>query len=370
MTERARTPVAPLPASEQAPARRAPAQALTPEQLSEIAPAVTLAEARKIVSAVHRQGALPLRASAHVRRRALEQARERTELPVLRLVSTTPSRIDPFVKYTLETPEGCVVEAVRVPLERPGRFTACVSSQVGCALGCAFCATGRMGLVRNLCAWEIVEQVRVMRRDLPPGSRIHGAVFQGMGEPLCNWQEVLGAARILSEPCGQAIDARGITISTVGIPGGIRAMARALPNVRLAVSIGSARGPAERRKLIPIDRTHPLDEVLRAAGEHARITRHSPLWAYTLLAGVNDGDEDAAELARVALAWHARWGVRPRISVIPYNPIGGADPFVRSDPEAEARFEAVLVRSGVVPTRRYSGGSDVGAACGQLAALG
>jgi 23S rRNA (adenine2503-C2)-methyltransferase len=340
-------------------------QALLPEQLCEIVPGVTIAEARKIVSAVHRGGASLIKASAHISRKAVELVTAHCAVPDLRLVSRTPSQIDPFVKYTLATPTGDVIEAVRVPLEKPGRFTACISSQVGCALGCAFCATGRMGFRRNLDAWEIIEQVRVIRADLPARSRVHGLVFQGMGEPLANWKAVVQAARVFSEASAQAIDARNITISTAGIASGIRAMAADLPNVRLGVSIGSARSPDDRKRLMPF--AHPLADVLEAAGEHARTTRHSPLWAYTLLAGVNDGDDDARALARVAIDFAARYGVRPRISVIPYNAIGEHDPFVRSDPAAEQRFQAVLVETGVKPTKRYSGGSDVGAACGQLA---
>jgi 23S rRNA (adenine2503-C2)-methyltransferase len=343
-------------------------QALLPEQLCERVAGVTMAEARKIVAAVHRGGAGAIAASAHMSRQAVAAVHARGAVPALSLRSRTPSKIDPFVKYTLETPTGDVVEAVRVPLEKPGRFTACISSQVGCALGCAFCATGRMGLVRNLEAWEIVEQVRVIRAELPAGSRVHGVVFQGMGEPLANWENVAQAAKVFSEASAQAIDARGITICSAGLPAKIRAMAEELPNVRLGISIGSARSSAARERLIPVEKAHPLEEVLRAAGDHAKATRHSPLWAYTLLAGVNDGDDDARALASLAVDFAARYGVRPRISVIPYNPIGEADPFVRTADEQERRFQDVLVRGGVKPTKRYSGGSDVGAACGQLAA--
>jgi 23S rRNA (adenine2503-C2)-methyltransferase len=345
-------------------------QALLPEQLCERVAGVTIEEARKIVAAVHRGGARAIVASAHMSRRAVAAVHARGAVPALRMLSRTPSKIDPFVKYTLETPTGDVVEAVRVPLEKPGRFTACISSQVGCPLGCAFCATGRMRFVRNLDAWEIVEQVRVIRADLPAGSRVHGLVFQGMGEPLANWENVAQAAKVFSEASAQAIDARGITICTAGLPAKIRAMAHELPNVRLGISIGSARSSEARAQLIPVEKTHPLVEVLRAAGEHAKATRHSPLWAYTLLAGVNDSDDDARALAHRAVDFASRYGVRPRISVIPYNPIGENDPFVRSAPDAERRFQDVLLASGVKPTKRYSGGSDVGAACGQLASGG
>jgi 23S rRNA (adenine2503-C2)-methyltransferase len=275
--------------------------------------------------------------------------------------------VDGFVKYALAGPDGAVFEAVKIPLEQPGRVTVCVSSQVGCALACAFCATGRLGLLRNLETWEIVEQVRMVRRDLPPGGRVHGVVFQGMGEPLANWPSVRQAARVMSESSAQAVDARNITISTAGIPAGIRALGESLPNVRLALSIGSARGPL-RRELIPLESRYPLDTVLCAAGEHARATNLAPLFAYTLLADTNDTGEDAAALAAMVKSFAESYGKRPRLSLIPYNSIGEGDPFTRADEIRHARFREMLVAAGVVPSRRYSGGADVAAACGQLAA--
>jgi 23S rRNA (adenine2503-C2)-methyltransferase len=277
--------------------------------------------------------------------------------------------VDGFVKYALAGSDGAMFEAVKIPLERPDRVTVCVSSQAGCALGCTFCATGRLGLVRNLEVWEIVEQVRMVRRDLPAGVRVHGVVFQGMGEPLANWPAVRQAARVMSESSAQAVDARNITISTAGIPAGIGALAAALPNVRLAVSIGSAR-PLLRRALIPLEARYPLESVLNAAGEHARATTLVPLFAYTLLAGTNDTAEDAAALAALVQSFAERYGKRPRLSLIPYNSIGENDPFTRADDARHAQFREMLLARGVIPTRRYSGGADVAAACGQLAAVG
>jgi len=341
-------------------------QALVPEELVDIAGGIDIAEARKLVSLVHRLGALPKHAPAGVRRGSFEHARSATRLPSLATVGRTPSGVDPFVKYTLALDGGGAVEAVRIPLEREGRMTVCVSSQVGCALACRFCATGRMGLMRNLEDWEIVEQVRVVRADLPAGARIHGVVFQGMGEPLANLRNVARAARVFSDPSAQAIDARNITICTAGLPAGIRALAEALPNVRLALSIGSAR-PGRRRALMPIDEAHPLEEAIAAAGEHARTTGLAPLFAYTLLAGHNDSPDDARALAALVLDFFARFARRPRLSLLAYNAIGGDDPFVRTEPHVEEQFRQTLIDCGVIPTRRYSGGSDVGAACGQLA---
>jgi 23S rRNA (adenine2503-C2)-methyltransferase len=338
-------------------------QAVTPDDLVAAVPVVQLAEARKIIAAVHR-GA-PVAASSAIRRVAADAARAAGEVPVVTVVAETASAIDPFVKYLLDS-DGARFEAVRIPLEHPGRFTVCVSSQVGCALACAFCATGRLGLERNLAAWEIVEQVRVVRARLPHG-RVHGVVFQGMGEPLANLDAVLQAIRVFSEPCAQGIDARAITVCTAGLPGGIRRLAVEAPRVRLAISISSAIA-AHRKAVMPIADRHDFEDVIAAAVAHARATGLAPMWAVTLLDGVNDGAADAAALAERARAFHAATGVRPRISLLDYNAIGHGDPFRRS-PRMPA-FRDVLSAAGLASHRRYSGGSDVGAACGQLANTG
>ncbi|MGK3993723.1 radical SAM protein [Sorangium sp. So ce1024] len=392
-------------------------QAVLPAELA-AACGIDLTDARRIVSLAHRLGELPARAPATVRRAALDAARAVGEIRTLELTERRASAEDPFVKYAFRLDDGAIVESVRIPLERPGRYSACVSSQVGCALACAFCATGRMGLTRNLEAWEIVEQVRLIRRDLAAsaeragvGARIHGVLFQGMGEPLANADRVIQAIRVLSEPSAQAIDMRNITVCTAGLPSGIRRLAAEVPGVRLGLSLGSVR-PGRRRLLMPIDGAHPLEEVLAAVGEHARATGHAPMWAYTLLADQNDSDEDAASLASLARSFAAQHGVSPRLSLIPYNSIGpadaplpspgaaaprgaaeqrsaaepqgaaaprgaaeqrsaadprgaAADPFVRSS--RLAAFRAVLAAAGVGSIVRYSGGGDVGAACGQLA---
>jgi 23S rRNA (adenine2503-C2)-methyltransferase len=288
-------------------------------------------------------------------------------VPALTVRAREASTVDPFEKLVLALPDGEVIETVRIPLERAGRMSVCVSSQVGCALACTFCATGRLGLRRNLETWEIVEQVRMVRATLTREQRVHGVVFQGMGEPMANLDRVLDAIAVLTDPCAQGIDARNITVCTSGHPGGIRRLAREAPNVRLGVSIASAR-PTVRRSLMPIDRAHELDEVLAAAADHARATRLAPMWAVTLLAGVNDSDDDAAAVAARAAAFTTATGVRPRLSLLAYNPIGADDPFHRADDAAMARFRAVLSAHGLPSHRRYSGGSDIAAACGQLAA--
>ena len=397
-------------------------QALSPEDLASRA-GIDLADARRIVSLVHRSGALPERSPATIRRAALDRARALGEVPGIERVERRASSVDPFVKFTFRLHDGAIVETVRIPLEKAGRFSVCVSSQVGCALACSFCATGTMGLKRNLETWEIIEQVRRVRRDMiddppvlqgDPGSKeeheeqqeqeqeeeqggrdgavpngrakvspqprakvspqprakvsqrprakVHGVLFQGMGEPMANLDRVIEAIRVLGEPSAQAIDVRNITVCTAGIPSGIRRLAAEVPAARLGVSLGTAR-PGARRSLMPIDGAHPLASVMEAAGEHARATGHAPMFAYTLLAGHNDGDDDAAALADLVLDFARTHGVRPRLSLIPFNRFDGND-FERSE-RMEAFREALSAR-GAFSIVRYSGGGDVGAACGQL----
>jgi 23S rRNA (adenine2503-C2)-methyltransferase len=226
-----------------------------------------------------------------------------------------------------------------------------------------------VGLLRNLETWEIVEQVRVVKRTLRPdaGQRIRGVVFQGMGEPLANLDRVLDAIAVLTDPSALAIDTRAITVCTSGLPSGIVRLAREAPRVRLGLSIGSARGDV-RRHLMPIDAAHSLAEVLDASATHALITGLAPMWAVTPLAGVNDTVADALALAALARDFVERTGLRPRISIIPYNPIDdAADPFARSTEEAEATFREALRDAGFGTHKRYSGGADVNAGCGQLA---
>lgn len=343
-----------------------PLQAMLPEELARDA-GIDISDARRIISLGHRSSVLPERSPATIRRRALDAVRARFAIPTLTIAERRESREDPFIKYAFRLADGAVVETVRIPLERAGRYAVCVSSQVGCALACTFCATGKMGLARNLEAWEIVEQVRVVRAGIAAPGRVHGVLFQGMGEPLANLDRVIQAIRVLGEPCAQAIDMRNITVCTAGLPAGIRRLYQEVPAVRLGVSLGAVV-PGRRRALMPIDGAHPLGDVLAAAGEHARATRHSPMFAYTLLAGVNDADEDALALAALALKFGEQHGTMPRLSLIPYNAIGPGDVFARSL-RLDA-FRAVLRARKVGTIVRYSGGSDVGAACGQLSQPG
>ena len=336
-------------------------QEMTDRALCAAVPALAPGQARALIASIHRDR--PLCPRPGLSRAALDAALARGALPTLTILAEEASRRDPFARLLLATPDGHRVECVVMPLERAGRVSLCLSSQAGCALACTFCATGRLGLARNLAPWEMVEQVRIARRRLAPGQRVHGVVFQGMGEPLANLDRVAAAIAVLTAPYALAIDARAITVSTAGLPDGIRRLAALAPRVRLAVSIGSAR-PEVRAELMPISRAHPLADVLAAAADHARATRLAPLWALTLLAGVNDAPDDARALAALARDFTAATGIAPRLSILDYNPVPGA-PFRRSP--ALAAFRDQLAAEGVRSHRRYSGGADIAAACGQLA---
>lgn len=362
-------------------------QGTAPAAITARLPHVRPEEARRIVSHVFRGGKLGEPVPT-VRRVSVEAVAAAYHVPTLSTRDVRRSALDPFVKFLFETHDHRLVETVRIPLEKPGRYSVCVSSQVGCALACAFCATGRMGLRRNLEAWEIVEQVRLVRASIPRGEgRVHGIVFQGMGEAMANLDRVLAAIAVLTDPSAMAIDQRTMTVCTSGLPAGIRRLASAAPKARLAISIGSAR-PEVRARIMPISLAHSLDEVLDAAAEHAETTGLSPMWALTLLGGVNDTDDDAHALGALAHAFAARSGHRPRVTFIAYNPIGPdsepnapelftvdespiitkpSDPFIRSLPAREDAMRLILAGYSVYPHRRYSGGADVDAACGQLA---
>ncbi len=344
-------------------------QGLDPRALARLFPELSDAEARRVASGVARHGPRLLEAPVpQLRRAGLAALRARGHVPTLALTSERASQVDAFVKYLFTAPDGAALESVRIPLAQPGRFSVCVSSQVGCALACAFCATGRMGLRRNLEAWEIVEQVRLVRQHLPPDGRVRGVVFQGMGEPLANLDRVLAAISVLSDPSALAIDARAITVCTSGLPAGIRRLARESPMVRLGLSIASARRDL-RRRLMPIDASHPLPDVIAAAVEHAQLTGLAPMFAVTLLRGHNDADADALALADLVHDFTSRSGLRPRLSILAYNAIATeGDPFTRTDEAAQSRFRDTLADRGVFTHRRYSGGGDIDAACGQLAA--
>ena len=254
----------------------------------------------------------------------------------LEVLERTEDPADRFVKYLFRSPDGALHEAVRIPLLKPACFTVCLSSQAGCAMRCAFCATGRLGLARSLLAWEMVDAfLRV--RDEAPG-RVTGAVFMGQGEPFHNYDAVIRAARMLSHPCGGQVRGDAITISTVGLVPQIRRYAREAHPFRLIVSLTSAV-PERRAALVPVASRWSLEELAGAIREYARGAPGLTTVAWVLMGGVNDGPEEVEALRRLL------GGVRLRVNLIDVN-----------DP-----------RPGGFRRASYSGGAGRHAACGMLA---
>jgi 23S rRNA (adenine2503-C2)-methyltransferase len=264
---------------------------------------------------------------------------------------------DGSVKLDLRLADGRVVQSVVMP--DGDRLTLCISTQVGCGFGCAFCLTGTMGLVRNLTAGEIVGQVWAARATLAPGARLTHVVFMGMGEPLANYAATIKALRILVAPLGFGFSPRRITVSTVGLVQGLERLAREDLRVNLAVSLHAATDEV-RSRLMPVNRGWGLDDLLAACRRFPLPVRQRMTFEYTLLAGVNDSAEDARRLVQ------RLQGLRAKVNLIPFNEWPGA-PFRRPSSERILAFQRVLLDARLTATIRWSKGEDVGAACGQLA---
>jgi 23S rRNA (adenine2503-C2)-methyltransferase len=293
--------------------------------------------------------------AAELRERLVAEFRTRA----LELEALARSR-DGTVKGRLVAADGAVVESVLIPEEE--RTTLCVSTQVGCPLECSFCATGALGFTRNLSTAEIVDQLCRMREALEPGRRITNLVFMGMGEPLLNLPAVLEAIRILVHPKGFAMAPRRITVSTVGVVPKLEALL-AGTRVNLAVSLHAADDRL-RDELVPLNRRFPLDVLLGALRDSKHVTPRRPVFfEVTLLAGVNDSPAHAREIVRRLR------GIPCKLNVIPMNPHADS-PYRPPDPETTDRFTAELAGAGLRVTLRRSRGSDIDAACGQLAARG
>lgn len=331
--------------------------ALHPEELAALVDCEP-AEARRMLAHVIFEGADDLAPRHSVPRRVRDAVERLTRRDALELVARTEDPSDGFVKYSFRSPDGALSEAVRIPLHRPGRFSLCLSSQVGCAMDCAFCATGRLGLTRQLEAWEMIAAFREVARD----GRISGAVFMGQGEPFHNYDQVIRAARILSHPCGGRMAARAISISTVGVIPAIVRYTRERHPYRLIVSLTSAIAE-RRRSLLPIAGRQDLHELAAALRDHASATGDRITVAWVLLGGINTGRDEAAALADLLSC------VPLRINLIDVNdarPRG----FRRATDAERNDFIDALQRLGAPVVRRYSGGATRHAACGMLANVG
>jgi 23S rRNA (adenine2503-C2)-methyltransferase len=259
-------------------------------------------------------------------------------------------------KFLLELEDGARIESVFIP-DTPG-MTFCVSTQVGCAMACSFCLTGKMGLARNLTAGEIVGQIRVLSDALGLRRKPFNVVLMGMGEPLHNYDETMSALRIMADKKGMALPPARVTLSTVGLLPQLERLAREPIMPNLAISL-HAPTDAQRGTLVPINRKWGIADIIDACRRFPLKRRSRITFEYVLLDGVNDRPEDAERLARLL------GNVRSKVNVIPLNAAAGI-PFQRPTDNAVNRFARMLADRGVTVSVRKSRGRDIRAACGQL----
>jgi 23S rRNA (adenine2503-C2)-methyltransferase len=313
-------------------------------------------EARRVLGARISEG-IPLESRRGLRRLVREAVAAHLVEDRPRAVDRVEDPFDHSVRYLFEAADGARFEAVRIPLHKPGRFSVCLSSQVGCAMACVFCATGRLGLTRNLSAAEIVGSFLVVRDEAP--GRVSGAVFMGQGEPLHNYDAVIQAAKVLSHPCGGRVDSKSISISTVGLVPQIRRYTAEAHPWRLIVSLTSAI-PERRQALLPVAGRISIEELASALRDHADATGSRQTVAWVLLGGVNT---DAAEVT----ALQALMGDTPlRVNLIDVNDHRD-DGFHRAGDDERAAFVDALQVLHAPVVRRYSVGSSQNSACGMLA---
>lgn len=278
----------------------------------------------------------------------------------LPVISRRQDSADGTVKWLLDVGHGQEIETVYIP--EPGRGTLCVSSQVGCAMDCPFCATGRQGFNRNLSAAEIIGQVLLAIRELGgtgASSPVTNVVFMGMGEPLANFRELLRACDLLTDDLGFGLSRRRVTISTSGLVPQIRRLAEAT-NVALAISL-HAPDDELRNELVPINRRHPVAELLEACWDYADVTNAKQItFEYIMLDDVNDQAHRARELVRLLKGHPAK------VNLIPFNPVPGT-PYGRTPQARIDAFRKILLDAGIVTVTRRPRGDDIDAACGQLA---
>jgi 23S rRNA (adenine2503-C2)-methyltransferase len=311
--------------------------------------------ATQILSWAYRRRAVSFAAMSDLPQALRDALAADFSLPALTPTVVVHSRDDTRkLLFTLD--EHAAIESVLIP--DPPRLTLCISSQAGCGMACAFCATARLGLLRNLSATEIVGQVLAAQAELRSGERISNIVFMGMGEPLANYDAVVEAIELLTAEWGVGLSPRRITVSTVGL---VPAMERLVRDtaVNLAVSL-SGTTDAQREQLMPVNRRFPLATLMAVCRALPIPQRRRITFEYVMLAGVNDALDDAARLVDLVR------GIRAKVNLIPFNPFPDAG-FTGASPATILRFQERLLAGGVHATIRQSRGRDIQAACGQLA---
>jgi 23S rRNA (adenine2503-C2)-methyltransferase len=311
--------------------------------------------ARQIFQWIYRRGVTDIGAMTDLPRPLRESLAGEFTLATPRIAARHRSS-DGTEKFLLALGDGRQIEAVFIP-DTPA-MTFCISTQVGCAMACAFCLTGKMGLVRNLTAGEIAGQVRVLADALGFRETAFNIVLMGMGEPLHNYDETMKALRIIADEYGLAVPPRRVTLSTVGLLPALQRLAREPLMPNLAISL-HAPTDLKRGELVPINRKYGIAEIIEACKRFPLRRRSRITFEYVLLAGVNDSADDARNLAKLLA------GIKAKVNLIPLNAAAGI-PFERPSDGAVDGFARILAERGVTVSVRKSRGRDIRAACGQL----
>ncbi len=324
--------------------------------------------ARQIINWIYKKFAVSFDEMTDLSKDFREKLKEKAYISDVTLLQRQVSE-DGTQKFLFELEDGETIESVLIPANKgAGRFTLCISSQVGCAMGCKFCITGKIGLKRNLKAHEIIDQVTAVGRLIgqsPAVLPITNIVFMGMGEPFNNFNEVAHALTKLIDLMG--FSRRKITVSTCGIIPGIQKLAGKGPIVNLAISLNATTDEV-RDRIMPINKKYPLKNLIRACREFPLPPRRRITFEYILLDKINDTKEDALRLVKLL------GGIKAKVNLIPYNPAVDAallkpsNHFKRSSDESILEFQKILLKAGIAAIIRKSMGGDISAACGQLKA--
>jgi len=308
-------------------------------------------KARQLASWIYAKGATDFNQMTELSKDLQEKLSQIAFIDSIKLVKRQVSQKDFSEKFLFELSDGEKIETVL--MWEGKRVTICLSTQVGCPLGCTFCATGKMGFKRNLTAGEIVDQIVALE-----GYHITHVVLMGMGEPLLNYDHTLKALRIINNELGLSFAAKAIILSTAGIPPMIEKLAEESLKVGLAVSL-NAPTDGKRNDLMPINKKHPLKELLEAVKYFKEKSKRRVTFEYVLIEDVNDSEKDAQELSKLIR------GIRCKINLIPYNPVPDL-PYKRPSEEKILAFRDYLYPRCPAVTLRLSKGEDILAACGQL----
>jgi 23S rRNA (adenine2503-C2)-methyltransferase len=311
--------------------------------------------APQLLKWIHQKGATDFGEMSNLSKDLRQKLAASCEIRTPQIVFDRKAR-DGTRKWLLETDCGNRIETVFIPEESRG--TLCVSSQVGCALDCSFCATARQGFNRNLSVAEIIGQVRMASAALDKDQRISNVVMMGMGEPLLNFDNVVSAMNLMMDDAAYGLSKRRVTLSTSGVVPAIHRL-RDTIDVALAVSLHAADDEL-RSQLVPINRKYPLNELMQVCRDYVHRVKHRKItFEYVMLEGINDSPEQARALSRLLSQ------VPCKINLIPFNPFPGSG-YRCSSHDAIARFQEILMSSGYITTVRKTRGEDIDAACGQL----